>query len=427
MALTILAVCLIITLASGYFRAHKRRQKANQPPLDVDALEKGVPTFRVVALGLQGLGKTLLLASMYQHLQVPAGRSYFLSAPFDQVILLNKWFTQIADTSKDWPAGTTKSEMREFVFDVKTRAAGGLYTILRLGYLEYAGELLTEPQPPGSTVQADLIRRMQSADALVGIIDGFRIRQYLDRKADGNKHLQQLMTAMINPMIQASSPITFIITKWDLLTDLHPDENKRLNIVRNILMNNEGFRELVNVHSAHRVVRLVPVSAVGPEFATIDGSGAIVKRPEGQVHPTHVDVPLSAVVPDIFEQVENALDDRMRQAVANEARRQSRLSPAEALANAGIFVSQAAGRIVLTAFGGATGAAIMGQAAVGLFLDSHVEPGPERPNQVDRRLSEAEQRLDQFRVARRRVLREFQSKVDVLEGRLPSSRLTNGQ
>lgn len=425
-SLIFFVVCLVLAIAGRILSRWRSKRRRQGPPLERNALQQGVPTFRVVSLGLQGSGKTLLLASMYQRLQAPAGQSYFLTAPYDQVIQLNQWFSQVADTSRDWPSGTTVGEMREFTFDVRTRSVGELHTILRLSYVEYAGELLTERQTANLAIQEDLIKRVHTADALVGIIDGHRIRQHLDGRAEGHMHVQQTLTAMISPMIQASCPITFVITKWDLLADLHADENTRLHIVRNLLMNNPGFRELVTFHSAQRVVRLIPVSAVGPEFATIDADGMIVKRPQGHIEPTYVDVPLSAVVPDIFEQIEYSLDSRMRQAVAEEARRQARLSPAKALANLGAFMSQAAGKVVLGALS-SHGAALMGQAAFGMFLDSRTEATVEQHTQFDRRLSEAEQKLHQFRLARRKVLREFQSKVDVLEGRLPSSRLSNGQ
>jgi hypothetical protein len=44
---------------------------------------------------------------------------------------------------------------------------------------------------------------------------------------------------------------------------------------------------------------------------------------------------------------------------------------------------------------------------------------------LDAQLSDADRALGQLQQARRRVLRELQSKVDVLEGRLPSSRLSS--
>jgi hypothetical protein len=381
-----------------------------------------VPTFEVVALGPRGSGKTLLLASMYHQMQTLSGRSYFLTAPYDQVVLLNQWFTEVADTSRDWPSGTAVGETRDFIFTVRTRTPSGTpHTVMRLGYLEYAGGLLTDAQAPGSTGQRDLLARIESANALLGIIDGYRVRQCLDGFAEGQMRLQQSLTAMISLMMLASSPVTFVITKWDLLQDIDVDEDARLRRVRKFLMSNRGFRDLVEAHSARRVVRLVPVSAVGPDFAELDAEGMIAKLPYGQIHPTNVDVPIAAVVPDLFEQVERSLDRAKLQAALERVRRQADLSPGAALAQLGGYVAKMAARAL-----GPLGphAAFLGDAAAELFAVAG-ENADDRRQRLDRELREADRTVEEFQLARRRVIRDFQSRVDVLEGRLPSSRLSS--
>ena len=111
----ILVVAVILVIV-GAVRARRRRR-----PPPATGGEEGVPTFRVVALGPRGSGKTLLLASMYHQMQTSSGRGYFLTAPYDQVVLLNQWFTDVADTSRDWPSGTAVGETRDFLFTVRTR------------------------------------------------------------------------------------------------------------------------------------------------------------------------------------------------------------------------------------------------------------------------------------------------------------------
>jgi hypothetical protein len=415
-------VVAVLVVAAALTVAALVRPRNRPDPAASAALERGVPTFRVVALGARGAGKTLLLASMYHQMQTPSGRSYFLTAPYDQVILLNQWFTEVADTSKDWPSGTSVADTREFTFAVRTRApSGALHSVLHLSYLDYAGGLLTDRQAPGATLQTELLDRIGTADALLGIIDGYRVRQCLDGHPEGRMRLQQTLTAMISLMMLAASPITFVLTKWDLLGDIDADEDGRLQIVRKLLMSNPGFRDLVEAHSAHRVVRLVPVSAVGPEFAEIDAHGQVTKLRDGHMYPTNVDAPLCAVVPDVFEQVERAMDrERLRAALAD-IRGQSRLSPAAALAQLGTYVLGTAGK-ALGAFG-PSAAGFVGEAVTTLFgVDD--EGDVHRQLRVERRVDEADRALDEFHVARRKVLREFQSRVDVLEGRLPSSRLS---
>jgi hypothetical protein len=62
--------------------------------------------------------------------------------------------------------------------------------------------------------------------------------------------------------------------------------------------------------------------------------------------------------------------------------------------------------------------------SVGLFLDSRGGPLAERRAAINERLDEAERQLEQRHQARRMVLRELQGRVDMLEGRLPASRLS---
>jgi hypothetical protein len=408
------AVLLVVV---GAVRAWRRRAAPSTPGAD----EAGVPTFNVVALGPRGAGKTLLLASMYHQMQTSSGRSYFVTAPFDQVVLLNQWFTEVADTSRDWPSGTTVGETRDFTFTVRTRgSSGALHTVMRLGYLEYAGGLLTDAQTPGSTAQADLLKRIEPAHALLGLIDGFRVRQALDGHAEGLMRLQQSLTAMISLMMLASCPVSFVITKWDLLRDLDVDDDARLKRVRKFLLSNQGFRDLVEAHSGHRVVRLIPVSAVGPDFAELDEQGLVAKLPDGHLRPSNVDVPLAAVVPDVFEQVERSMDRAKLRAALEQASRQSRRGPAAALTELGGYVATAAGKL-LAPLG--PHASFLGDAAAELF-GAPGEAAEERQRRIERQLSEAERQVDEFQMARRRVLRDLQSRVDVLEGRLPSSRLT---
>lgn len=416
----VIVVVGLVTLVLAIVRAVRtRRQRAAA----LAAAGQEVPTFQVVALGPRGSGKTLLLASMYHQLQTNSGRGWFLTAPYEQVVLLNQWFTDVADPSRDWPAGTTVGETRDFTFAVRTMGASGtVHTVLHLSYLEYAGGLLTDAQAPGATGQADLLARIGAAHALIGIIDGNRIRQALDGQAVGQLHVQQSLTAMISLMMLATSPVTFIITKWDLLRDIDVDEDARLQRVRKFLLGNQGFRDLVQTHSAHRVVRLVPVSAIGPDFAELDQRGNVAKLPDGQLHPTNVDVPLAAVVPDVFEQVERSVDRATLRAAVERISRRARPGPAGALAELGAYLTHTAGKAL-----GALGPypAFLGDAAIELF-DPWAEAAGGRRTRLDQELREMDQTLAEFQLARRTVLRELRRRVDVLEGRLPSSRLSDG-
>jgi hypothetical protein len=385
------------------------------------AADPGVPTFRVVALGPRGAGKTMLLASMYEQLQTGGPRSYFLSAPYEEVMLLNGWYNDVSDPQRDWPSGTSVGDTRNFTFTVQTRVPSGtVHPVMNISYLEYAGGLLTDIQVEGSTAQRDLIEQVKEAHALIILLDGSRIRLAIDGRAEGLAGLHHSLTAMVGLTFMASCPVTFVITKWDLLRDIDDDENSRLQTVRKYLMSNQRFRDLATAFGSRRVVRLIPVSAVGYDFAEIGPDGSVTKLPEGQIHPTNVDVPLAAVVPDLFEQIHHDLEASQLSAALDRVRKRARLGPGAALAELGSFVALSAGRALSAV---APYAAFVGDASLELLGLANQGKG-ERIKHINEQVDSARREIDEVRSARRRVLRDFQSRVDVLEGRLPSSRLS---
>jgi hypothetical protein len=411
---SLLGLLLTGVVAGGVLLAVRRAKRGRT--VEIPGPPGGVPTFRVVTLGLQGAGKTLLLTSIYRRLQTPGDRGFYLRVPHEQLIELNRWYREAADVGHEWPQGTSRGEMREFEFSVMTDVGDSAEPVVKLGYLEYPGELLTDPEAPGSTAQSTLFTAIAKADALIGIIDGFRLLQtYLgDRR--GRLQLEASLDAMINAMLPARSPIAFVITKWDLLDRLHPDENMRLHMVRTMLMQVPGFRDLVKVHSARRVVRLIPVTAVGHGFAEFR-DGMVHKLPEGRFEPVNVDAALSVVVPDILRQTELSLDRATREALLSAAQRRMRMGTAEAVQTLAIYVASKAGRVLVSALG----AGMLAESGLALLLDSRTDPAEAATRSA--RLSEADRRAEEYVQARRAVVAELQRQVAVLEAKLPSSRL----
>jgi hypothetical protein len=400
----------------GLLISRRRKHKRTASGSGQAGAEPPVPTFRVVTLGLQGSGKTMLLTSIYRRLQTPGDRGFYLRAPYAQLIELNRWYQEAASSGEDWPRGTSRGEMREFDFSVMTHLGDAVETIVKLGYLEYPGELLTDPDAAGATAQQRLLEAIDNADALIGIIDGFRVLQAYRGDQRGRLILQNTLDAMINAMLSARTPIAFVITKWDLLDEVHPDENTRLHIVRTMLMGIEGFRDLIAVHSAKRIIRLIPATAVGHDFAVLDG-GEVRKKPAGRFEPSNVDIALSAVVPDILRQIELTLDHATRSQLLAEAQRRMRMGPAEAVQSLAGFLADRAGRMLVSAVGGG----LLGDAGLTLFLDTRGDQAAHASRLAT--LTEADRRAESLVQARRRVVRELEHQVTLLEAKLPASRL----
>jgi len=393
-------------------------------PAPAEAERAVVPHFRVVALGIAGSGKTVYLSSMFHTVNVPTvARSYFLETPAAQRIYLSKVFDEVSDTAEPWPRGTRTGETRELVFDCVSFDQGTRHQVFSISYLDYAGELLESEQAAGSTALGDLEARIRSAHGLLGMLDGYRVLQFLRGEPAGLRYFRSSIQPMTGIMAGATCPIHFVLTKWDLLRGFGEpdgaDDNLRLTLVREALMNTPQLKALVETHSwAGRIIRLIPVSAVGPDFAQMASDGRILKLPNGEVHPTNVEVPLTAILPDLFRQVELSLDPATRRQLAADAR--SRQEPRFSMASyLNLPAGAALGRRLQEVVGGSAGREV-----AGMFLDwmAGASAGEVRAAGQERR--EVRRQATTVEAARARVLAEFGADLHRLEERLPASRLS---
>ena len=390
-----------------------------------------VPHFRVIALGVAGSGKTVYLSSMFHTVNVPMpGRSYFLETNASHRIYLSKVFDELSDTAEPWPRGTRTGETRELDFDCVSFDEGVKHQVFKISYLDYAGELLESVQEAGSTALSDLEDRIRNAHGLLGMLDGYRVLQYLRNEPAGRRYFRSSIQPMTGMMAGASCPIHFVLTKWDLVRGFgepdDADDNTRLSLVREALMETAQLKALVDTHTwANRVIRLIPVSAVGPHFAQIDRDGHILKLPDGEVHPTNVEVPLTAILPDLFTQVELSLDASTRKQLAAEARSRRGLDATDSRFSMGSFLSLPAGVALRQKLQDVVGRPA-GKEVMGMFLDWMAGVPAEEIRASGRARLEGKRQAMTIEAARARVLAEFGTELAGLEDRLPASRLSGG-
>lgn len=381
-----------------------------------------VPHFRVVALGIAGSGKTVYLSSMFHTVNVPTTtRSYFLETAAAQRIYLSKVFDAVSDTTEPWPRGTRTGETRELVFDCVSFDQGTKHQIFTISYLDYAGELLESEQAAGSTALSDLETRIQSAHGLLGMLDGYRVLQFLRGEPAGQRYFRSSIQPMTGIMAGATSPIHFVLTKWDLVRGfgepVDADDNLRLSLVRDALMSTPQLRALVETHSwADRIIRLIPVSAVGPDFARMDRDGRVLKRPNAEVHPTNVEIPLTAILPDLFRQVERSLDPASREQLAVHLRSRQQ-------SGATGFLDRPAGLALQRRLHDVVGGSA-GREVAGMFLDWMAGASAEEARRAGMERREVRRQTTAVEAARARVLGEFGAELGRLEERLPASRLS---
>jgi hypothetical protein len=427
----LLVISLVALVAALVTRVIATRWKRGRTGAGTRA--STTPTFRVVALGVAGSGKTVFLASMFHrlHVQSPGG-SYYLETAAPQRVALSQVFRQVVDTSQPWPRGTQVGETREFAFDCVAFHEGAKHKVLSINYLDYAGELLESEQEAGSHALADLEQHIQEAHALLGMIDGYRVLQYLRGEPEGDAYVRSAIQPMIGFMAGAVCPIHFVLTKWDLVRDFgepaDADDDTRLGLVREALMDAMQIDALAaRQGKVRRIVRLIPVSAVGAGFVRVDPQGNIVKRPKAALRPKNLELPLSAVIPDLFRQAESALEESVRYEITARVRSRMRPTAAESIAAESIavlvrFLSLPAGVLLRTTLQIGVGRAYSDE-IVDMFVDWMGRPFENRSAAVKQARTDAEREAELRRQLRAEVLKEFDTTVLRLEAELSAARL----
>jgi hypothetical protein len=241
---------------------------------------------------------------------------------------------------------------------------GAARTVFRIRYLDYAGELWHTPDEQAGT--EDLEAKADEADALLLVLDGRRVRRLLDGEDEGqDAYFAREIRPLVGLARRASCPVQVIVTKWDHVRsrDGAPaDEDEDVGMVGRKLMAYGHIKLLVGAHDQHqRQVRLIPVSAVGSQFAELGDEDQMVKRADGTVKPINVDVPLCAVLPDVLKHAERALQRSVRDKLDADIHRR-RLDNVSA-AVAAVMQSRA-GRVARSAL-----EARVGQEVVRLFVE----------------------------------------------------------
>lgn len=367
----------------------------------------------------------MFLSSLFHKLnyRMP-GRSYYLETDAEQRIALGRIYSSVSDASQPWPSGTRVSDMREFTFDcVAVDDQNARHPVLRMCYLDYAGELL-ECEQPGGTALKDLAGQIETAHALLGMIDGHRVLQLLRGQRAGHVHFQQTLQPMFGFMQGASCPIHLVLTKWDLVRDFgepdDADDQYRLDRVIEALLKFEHIRSLVYVHSKHQVVRLIPVSAVGSDFVHLNADGTMSKLPDGELRPTNVHVPLCAALPDLFKQVERTLDQSTLRDLNTAMHRNIRGDMAAIVAAA---LGRPAAAVARTVLQGALGRGY-GLEATSLFMEWMARPLDEKGKRMAQTRNAVEREVAERQRLRGIVMDDFNRTVLKLEAILPQSELS---
>jgi hypothetical protein len=276
--------------------------------------------------------------------------------------------------------------------------------------------MLTEATAPRD-IQQELFDDIKSAHGLIGVIDGRLLMTGPLKSLFNGPKLQRNLTVLVDVINRSKCPTTFIITKWDLLSK-NGDEEKTLRRVKDLLFKDQHFANMIKQQAAAgRTVRLIPVSAVGSTFAQWNGEN-VVKLRNGRIRPTNLEIPLSAVLPDLVDQAVAALDQQDRREILQAAGSPSGPNP---------LIIKRVGVAIMEILGASVGFPVLG-AVAGLGGDIIVDylTSFGKPALTPAQRAQTAQLNADYRKARAHVLAVMRSDVISLEKRLPSSVLSRG-
>ena len=253
-------------------------------------------TYKVIMLGSSGAGKTVLLASMHKKLSIQGEEGFFIEVqdPVRRQVLENI-YAEVA-TGDKWPMPTDASDQSQSGYEWTFRCCvriedRSIHSACQFTYLDYAGGKLTDVNVTG---EEDLKSEAKSADAVLGLLDGRKIYSFMNNNDDQyrNEFFLKDIPAITRIMQYCEAPVHFVISKWDLLEGKYT-----LGQIRDRLLEILEFKNLISQLTGN-TVRLIPVSSVGANFATLLPNGKMQKHSGAIPRPLYVEVPLAYVLPD---------------------------------------------------------------------------------------------------------------------------------
>ncbi len=267
--------------------------------------------YNIITLGASGAGKTVFLASLFKQLSIQSSEGFFLEEQNSQQRQeLNQIYAQII--GKDaWPRGTLRTVTKwTFTCSVKTLDLDK-YPVCQFTYIDYGGGLITDILDDEDEDNFfDFQKEVPNADAVLAIIDGLKLLKFMQdkdlRTQDVNIWLLRDLPNIMQLVdkCKKDTPVHFLISKWDLL-----DSRYNLSEVKERLLEKvPEFNDVVHSRvKAGCPVRLIPVSSIGQQFATLQLDGSMKKNPGAIPKPFQLEVPIACVLIDRVKAYMNTL------------------------------------------------------------------------------------------------------------------------
>ncbi|MFJ4846354.1 MULTISPECIES: hypothetical protein [unclassified Streptomyces] len=274
----------------------------------------------VTVLGPHKSGKTVYLASLFRRLALQRDDiGFFVQLPSDQGQRLNNVYNEIVSPGA-WPDPTLLSDVSEWEFTCAIRThADKVFRPFAITYMDFAGEHLTSGKR--TEAHARVWKRVEESEFLLVLLDGAKVL----RCFEGDYRVVDELVQVFNVVAGSKAVVHFVVTKWDLLQTA----GHTVRSVMDQLMKHPDFHDCVETRlrqsDTSGRLRVIPVSSVGAGFAVPDGE-AMVKQ-GGFPRPLNVEVPLMAVLVDLFDRHLNemAAEGSVAEGAAQEQRQAQKL------------------------------------------------------------------------------------------------------
>lgn len=250
--------------------------------------------YKIMTLGASGAGKTVFLASMFKELSIQGKHGFYLEVEAKQNEKLLDYIYSKIVTGDDWPQGTRFGEVSEWTFTCRVQTPNlNNYSACQFTYFDYAGGRLTDVEE-----DEELEELVKQTDVILGLLDGQKLYSLMkdNNQTNTDNFLKKDLPSLLKWMHSCRVPIHFVITKWDLI-----EQEFSLEQVREHLLTIPEFEKFIrNRKDRGSLIRLIPVSSVGSNFATPQADGSMKKTGETPC-PFLLEVPIACVVPDLFK------------------------------------------------------------------------------------------------------------------------------
>lgn len=264
----------------------------------VDEID-GEPVFETFVLGTRGAGKTILLASLHRHLASMGSITNFYLKPADpaQGDYLRQVYSELLDPASGWPAGTFHDEC--FEFRCLHRQGIREFPVFRVRYHDYPGGYVSDQEPSASSYIAERAKR---ANSILILLDGQKVLNRLEGTERSPLHSLNHDFDLLAPVLQqcVGIPLHFAVTKSDVL---NPAKHTIANVRQEILQH-PGMANILRQQGEVSPSYIVPLSAVGSNFARLDtGTGLMKKRADGVIRPFGLEVIISLMLVDTMREL----------------------------------------------------------------------------------------------------------------------------